>query len=461
MGLTGDARLAMQAVYASAWLPELQRPLDVVIVDTMYLLYKYTPDITHGGKDLLRFFHEQSNRAFSQGVETYVFLFDHKQSVPEGKKLEQMKRRVNVDLPYNEVTDMNSLPIPWLESLQHSRTRENMIAWIVDALISHHTLIPPNKSLIIHHKDATRVTCEGSHVLNEEDLGTNATGIGEADVAQAFWLARFRHKHVAIRTHDTDSIAILLLCTQLKPPTSNGSVRLWLASPQKKRTFESQQQTCVRVRMKDPDNESDSDEERASESPILLGNENFSVIDIMKLATNIRRGGRGVVELKSGKRKNGDANTKELTLYPTPIPDFVALLIAQGTDYARKLTYFVNVYDALHYGTKYLAQSNRRVVTIKASASANDTRTINFSMDEYKNALKASVVASNKKQARLVDNFQSQMVFASWNTMYWSWHSAGLGKRPEELKCENWGWINGGTAISHNVQPQMCIRLNS
>ena len=61
MGLTGESRLAMQAAYASAWLPDLRHPLDVVIVDTMYLLYRFSPEITHGGKDLLRFFHDLSN----------------------------------------------------------------------------------------------------------------------------------------------------------------------------------------------------------------------------------------------------------------------------------------------------------------------------------------------------------------------------------------------------------------
>ena len=92
-----------------------------------------------------------------------------------------------------------------------------------------------------------------------------------------------RGDHVVVRTHDTDSIAILLLCASLgcRGSTSGGTVRLWLAtsggnSGGGRESGSVRNGSAVRVpAMRDPDASDDDDEEAAISPPtnVVLGPE--------------------------------------------------------------------------------------------------------------------------------------------------------------------------------------------
>ena len=136
------ARRALELAYADAFGCELRAPVDAVVLDVMFTIYRFRPGIHSSGRDLVAF--PLRCYAFAQGVRRYILLFDNRAFVPRARFWSR-----------NGVAHASSCPIATkspvdpaatlADVLKIGRIRERIIEWVVDRLCASNFAVPHGK----------------------------------------------------------------------------------------------------------------------------------------------------------------------------------------------------------------------------------------------------------------------------------------------------------------------------
>lgn len=336
------------------------------ICDLMWLLFKFHPDDESTGEHLVDFFWRPIERFFTGGGTAYVCVFDAPHLVPVAKA-EEHKRRYGAAVrePLESGTcDAESLPRPWSAALADRGVRAVMCAYIARGIERRFLAGGPacmGKAVYVSgvNDHVTRVDHDGVTTRPEHAA---AAGIGEGDLAVAYWVQAFHDEPTIVRVLDSDQIPILQLRAHIAD--RRRPLFIWLVNPRR-------------------------DDQLPYHGYDTMPYEGHTLVDVLKLNAEITK-----------------ANVR--------VEEFCFHVICQKTDFVDKVITNLGVAPSLAGLEKHASGAIR----ITASSARCDSRLV-------KRSFERAIVHANKKRAVIRSDGDVEFRRAWWTLCYWSYAWAG------------------------------------
>lgn len=336
------------------------------ICDLMWLLFKFHPEDESTGENLVDFFWRPVERFFTGGGTTYVCVFDAPHLVPVAKAEEHRRRYGGaVREPLESGTcDAESLPRPWSAALADRGVRALMCAYIArgverrfrscgDALRGKAVYVSGVGDRV------TRVDHDGVTTRSEHAA---AAGIGEGDLAVAYWVQAFHDEPTIVRVLDSDQIPILQLRAQIAD--RRRPLFIWLVNPRR-------------------------DDQLPYHGYGIMPYEGHTLVNVLALNAEITK-----------------ANVR--------VEEFCFHVICQKTDFVDKV--ITNLGVALTLTA--LEKNVSGAIRVTASSARCDARLVKRSFEK-------AIAHSKRKRAEIRSDGDVEFRRAWWTLCYWSYAWAG------------------------------------
>lgn len=373
MGLHPDVKKYLKARFPNAVNTKI--PSEVCenqICDLMWMLFKYRPEETSTGTDLVDFFWRPVEQFFTGGGNTYVCVFDTPQHVPVAKS-EEHKRRYGGARPEpltSETCDETRLPTPWHAALACRKTRADIVYFVCDGLskrFSLHASRFKDRTLILSGASAhVRIVDRGGERVMEDHAAV--ASVGEGDLAVAYWAQHFNDAPTVVRVLDSDQVPILQLRAYLA--NRKQPLYVWLVTPKRPENLEYHGYTPMPF-------------------------EDHTLIDVLELNRDVERAGLRVEE-------------------------FCFQVICQKTDFVDKVISNLGVQPSL----AALEKNASGAIRITASAAKCDAEAV-------KKSFRSAALHSKRKRAEVRTDGDVELRRAWWTLCYWAY--AWRGKLPDPL----------------------------
>lgn len=342
------------------------------ICDLMWLLFKYRPEESSTGSDLVDFFWRPIEQFFIGGGNAYVCVFDTPQHVPVAKS-EEHKRRYGgggAEPLESNACDEQSLPHPWHAALACRTTRAKIVSFITAGISQRfvlHTRRFKGRSLIISGANAhvRLIDDEGERVMDEH---TAVADVGEGDLAVAYWAQHFNEAATVVRVLDSDQIPILQLRAHLA--NRKHPLYVWLVTPKRPEDLEYHGYTPMPF-------------------------EDHTLVNVLGLNDEVRASGLRVEE-------------------------FCFQVICQKTDFVDKVISNLGVQPSL----AALEKNASGAIRVTASAAKCDPEAV-------KKSFRSAALHSKRKRAEIRTDGDVELRRAWWTLCYWAY--AWRGKLPDPL----------------------------
>lgn len=374
MGLHPDVKKYLKSRFSTA-VSQAVPPgkCEIQICDLMWLLFKFHPDETSSGEDLVNFFWRPIERFFDAGGVTFVCVFDAPAHVPVAKAEEHRRRYgKTVQEPLQVHTcDAVTLPSPWHAALANRNARATLCAYIADGLGRR---FQNNKRKLVGR--TLFVSGVGTAVSRVDETGTNRTeehaaaaAIGEGDLAVAYWTQHFHERSVIVRVLDSDQIPILQLRANIA--RRREPLFIWLVSPKR-------------------------DDALPYHGYASMPHEAHTLVDVLALNLQVAKAGVRVEE-------------------------FCFQLICQKTDFVDKVIANLGVAPSL----AALEKNVSNAITVTASTARCDPELV-------KRSFARAAIQSKRKRAEVRRDGDVEFRRAWWTLCYWAF--AWAGPLPDQLK---------------------------
>lgn len=373
MGLHPDVKKYLKARFPNSVNAKIPSVIcENQICDLMWMLFKYRPEDSSTGTDLVDFFWRPIEQFFTGGGTAYVCVFDTPQHVPVAKSEEHRKRYggARPEPLTAEACDETRLPRPWHAALACRKTRAGIVYFVCDGLskrFSLHASRLKNRSLILSGASAHVRIVDGDGERVMEDHAAVAS-VGEGDLAVAYWVQHFNDAATVVRVLDSDQIPIL----QLRAYLANRKQPLfvWLVTPKRPEDLEYHGYTPMPF-------------------------EDHTLVDVLELNREVERAGLRVEE-------------------------FCFQVICQKTDFVDKVITNLGVQPSL----AALEKNASGAIRITASAAKCDAEAV-------KKSFRSAALHSKRKRAEVRADGDVELRRAWWTLCYWAY--AWRGKLPDPL----------------------------
>jgi len=367
MGLHPDVKKYLKERFKSAVNSDLPTEVCTVqICDLMWLLFKFHPEDESTGEDLVDFFWRPIERFFVGGGSTFVCVFDAPQHVPVAKAEEHKRRYGGAvrEALESSACDEQNLPRPWNAALADRRVRGTMCAFIAQGLerrfVANRDKLRTKAVYVSGVADrVTRVDHTGPTLCDDH---TAVVGIGEGDLAVAYWAQIFHEESTIVRVLDSDQIPILQLRAHIAERKC--PLLIWLVTPRK-------------------------DAAMAYHGYTTMPYEGHTLVDVLALNSQVTRAGMRVEE-------------------------FCFHIICQKTDFVDKVIMNLGVAASLSALEKNISGAIR----VTASAARCDSALV-------KRSFERAVTHSKRKRAEVRPEGDVEFRRAWWTLCYWAFAWAG------------------------------------